>query len=182
MCKTPGNPFLKCPLSLADQTGTIDIRCGRLFPLPFFVLGGAVFLAGVGSIMHLPWIAVVLILLGAMVLTAYEGTEIRPHEKTLREYNSFLFLIRSGKNVHYDSIEKIYINSAKVSQKIYTAHTLNSSTFTNVEYNAWLKLGDGSKIFLASDRKKARLLKRFEAIAKDLNIALTDTTRQHHSS
>lgn len=165
-----------------DQTDTVDIKCGRLFPFPFFVLGGAVFLAGVGSMTHLPWIAIVLILLGAMVLTAYEGTEISPHKKTLREYNSFLFVIKSGKSVKYESIEKIFINSAKISQRIYTAHTMNSSNFTNVEYNAWLKLGDGSKIFLASDRKKKRLVERFEVIAKSLNTALTDTTRQHHSS
>lgn len=160
----------------------IDIKCGRLFPLPFFVLGGAVFLAGVGSMAHLPWIAIILILLGATVLTAYEGTEISPHTKTLREYNSFLFFLKKGNRRKYASIEKIFINSAKVSQRIYTAHTLNSSTFTNVEYNAWLKLGDGSKIFLASDRRKSRLLKRFEVIAKALNTELTDTTRQHHSS
>lgn len=177
---SPGKVLKKKYLFLADRSDTVDIKCGRLFPLPFLVLGGAVFLAGVGSITHLPWIATILILLGATVLTAYEGTEISPATKTLREYNAFLFLIRTGKSVKYESIEKIFVNSASVSQKIYTAHTLNSSTFTNLEYNAWLKLGDGSKIFLASDRRKERLLKRFEGIARTLHTQLTDTTSQHH--
>lgn len=167
-------------ICLAREGKIVDIKCGKLFPLPFFILGGAIFLAGIGSATQLPLTSAFLLFLGAVVLTAHEGTDIDPNARTFREYNSFLFFIKTGKKLQYDSIEKIFVNSARVSQRLYTAHTSSSSVYTNVEYNAWLKLGDGRKVFLASGRNKARLLKRFKAVALALNTEFTDTTRHQH--
>jgi hypothetical protein len=112
---------------------------------------------------------------GILILTAYEGTEINPGSRTYREYNSFLFL-KKGKRKKYGSIEKIFVNSGKVTQKVYTAHTMTSATFSRVEYNAWLKFRDGEKLFLASARNKEKLLKRLNEIAGKLNTSVVDST------
>ena len=162
-------------------SSTIDIKCGRLFPFPFLVLGGAIVFGGVIILPQHPVVAIILLAAGISVLSASEGTEIDPAGKTFREYNAFLSM-RIGNKQPYSAIEKIFINAGQVSRKIYTAHTLNSSTFRTVEYNAFLKLADGRKILLASDKNKERLLKRFSEVAMKLDTVLTDTTTQRSSA
>lgn len=117
--------------------------------------------------------AVPLFVVGAAIVTAYQGTEIHPDSHQYREYVSFLFL-KKGRPKRYESIERIFISSAKVSQRIHTAHTTKSATFTKVEYNAYLKFGDGVKIFLCSDRNKARLLQRLSEVGRDIKIPVVD--------
>jgi len=154
---------------------SVDIRSGRLFPFPFLVLGGAVFFSGMAMLISQPILGVVLMLGGALVLTAHEGTEINPVNHTYREYNSFLFM-KNGEEKKYNDIEKIFVNSAKVSQRVYTAHTLKSSTFTNVEYNAYLKFGDGVKVFLMSRKNKTKLLEKLRDLSRSLNTTVVDHT------
>ena len=150
----------------------IDVRAGRLFPFQFLILGGILLLAGVVVVVNHPIIAAILILPGLLILTAYEGTEINPYARTYREYNSFLF-IKSGKSKRYTSLDGIYIHKAKVSQKMFTPRTMNSSIFTHIEYNAYLKT-DTEKIFLTGDRNKMKLLERARSIATLLNTSVAD--------
>jgi hypothetical protein len=98
-----------------------------------------------------------------------------PESNSYREYNSILF-IKTGKGKKYQRIEKIFINPVRVSKTIYTAHTSNSSTFQDVEYNAYLKFSDGEKIFLLSGKNKNRIRNRLKIIAETLNIPLQDNT------
>lgn len=159
------------------ESKTIDIISGRLFPFHFMVLGVIFFIAGGALFSSHPVISIILMVIAAIILSSYSGTQIIPSSKTYREYNSFLF-IKNGQSKKYDGIEKIFINSGKVSQKVYTAHTLNSSTFKHVEYNAYLKFTNGTKIFLASDKNKIRLVNKVNAIARKLNTLVTDSTAQ----
>lgn len=161
--------------SMATSSKVIDIRGARLFPFPFLVLGAGFVLAGVGVVVSYTIVGVILIAVGAMMVTAYEGTEIDPNQRTYREYNSFLFL-KTGKPRPYDDIEKIYINSGKVNRRMYTAHTSSSSAFARVEYNAYLKLTSGEKIFLFTDHNKKRILSRAKQIAASLSAELQDNT------
>jgi hypothetical protein len=157
---------------------TVDIRSGRVFPLPFLVLGAAIFIAGVGVFAAQPFISIALLLVAVLIFTSYEGTEINPALRTYREYNSILF-IKKGKQKKYDSIEKIFINSGTVSQKVYTAHTSTAATFSSIEYNAYLKFTEGVKVFLFSEKNKSRLLKRLHEISRSLNTPVVDNTVKH---
>ena len=154
---------------------SIDVKAGRLFPFHFMILGGIFLFAGLIVVIDHPIIASVLFMLGLLILTAYEGTEIKPSSKTLREYNSFLFF-KSGKERKYIRIEGLSIHKAKVSQKMFTPRTMNSSTFTHVEFNAYLKLYEGDKIFLLSDKNKLKLLEKANEIARMLNTSVSDHT------
>lgn len=160
---------------MAETKAMIDIRSGRLFPFPFLVIGAACCFASLVLLSTSALLAAPLFLLGAAIITAYEGTEIYPGSRYYREYQSFLFL-KKGKRRKYESLEKIFINLAKVSQRIHTAHTMKSATFTNVEYNAYLKFGDGTKIFLCSDKSKSRLLQKLSGTGRDLEIPVVDNS------
>lgn len=153
----------------------LDIKSGRLFPFHFLILGGVFFLAGVALFPSQVMLPLIFITLGSIILTAYSGTEINTSAGTYREYTSILF-IKKGKHKKFASIEKIFINAGKTSQKMYTAHTASSATFTTLEYNAYLKFTDGSKVFLQSDKNKNRLLNKINEAAKNLDTLVVDTT------
>lgn len=160
---------------MPSRKSIVDIKSGRLFPFQFLVLGFIIFITGIAVVGPYMVIGITLIIAGAGILTAHEGTEIIPSSNTYREYNSILF-IKTGKGKKYQRIEKIFINPARVSQKVYTAHTLNSSTFDDIEYNAYLKFSDGEKIFLLSGKNKNRIKDRLKLVADSLDIPLQDNT------
>jgi hypothetical protein len=145
----------------------IDITCGKLLPWHFRVL--AIGIIGTGIVMgnYSTVIAALSILVGISMLTATEGTEIYPTNKTYREYNSFFFA-RSGKLLKYNTIERIFINSSRVKEIMHTAHTSQSSTFVNTEYRAYLKLDNGEKILLTKKRNKDSLLQQMKKVADEL--------------
>jgi hypothetical protein len=151
---------------------TIDIKAGRLFPFHFLILGGILLFAGMIVAVNYPIATAILVPMGLLIVTAYEGTEIDTGAKTFREYNSFLF-IKTGKKEKYRTLEGIFIHRAKISQKMFSPRTMNSSTFTHVEYNAYLKT-DREKIFLMSGRNKMKLLKRVRGLADALNTPVAD--------
>ena len=163
---------------MAENNLTVNIKGGRLFPFPFLLLGAVFCIAGFPLLTTSPLFAGISLLAGASILTAHEGTEINPSTRTFREYNSFLFLKR-GRNKKYSAIEKIFVNSGKVSQRIYTAHTMNSGIFTNMEYNAFLKFEDGVKVFLVSHKNKNRLLLKLNKIGRALNVPVVDNTTRN---
>src|SRR5688500_2393019 len=163
---------------MGEQKLMIDIKSGSLFPFPFLVLGAIVFLAAVPVFVSSPILSVFLLITAALILTAHEGTEVNPTSRTYREYQSFLF-IKKGKPKKYNGIEKIFVNSAKVSQKVYTAHTSQSTTFSNTEYNAYLKFNDGVKVFLLSRKSKTKLLEKLRDAARVLNVPVVDNSERH---
>ena len=164
--------FIHSYLDPSMMTKTIDIKAGRLFPFHFLILGGILLLAGVIVAVNYPIASAILLPLGLLIVTAYEGTEIDTSARTFREYNCFLF-IKSGKRITYKSLEGVFIHKAKVTQKMFSPRTMNSSTFTHVEYNAYLKT-DREKIFLMSGRNKMRLLKKVQSIAALLKTPVAD--------
>lgn len=59
---------------------------------------------------------------------------------------------------------------------MYTAHTLNSSTFRSVIYNAYAKFDDGKKIFLTSRKDKVKLVNFLTPVVTALDVDLVDNT------
>jgi hypothetical protein len=153
----------------------VDIKYGNLFPWPFHLIAAIVLVVAVSLIMERPIAAVIMIIISGIILSASEGTEIDADAREYREYKSFLF-IKTGTNEKYSSIEKIFINTSKTRQQLYTAHTTKSSIFENIEYNGFLKFNDGTKIHLLQKRKKEDLVKQLNRIAMVLSAAIEDHT------
>jgi hypothetical protein len=153
----------------------VDIKYANLFPWPFHLIAVIVLVVAVSLIMERPIAAVIMIMISGIILSASEGTEIDAGAREYREYKSFLF-IKTGTNEKYSAIEKIFINTSKTKQQLYTAHTTKSSIFENIEYNAFLKFDDGTKIHLLQKRKKEDLVKQLNRIAMVLGAAIEDHT------
>jgi hypothetical protein len=156
----------------------IDIRYGSLFPWPFQFIAGIVLIVAASLIVERTIVAVAFMILCGLILTASEGTEIDLERKTFQEYKSFFF-VKTGTKEHYSGMEKIFINTSKSRQQMYTAHTTKSSIYENIEYNAFLKFDDGTKIQLLQRRNKADLMKRVKKIASELDVLVDDQTADH---
>ncbi|AHM60121.1 hypothetical protein D770_09320 [Flammeovirgaceae bacterium 311] len=153
----------------------LDFKNGRLFPFPFQVVAILFIIAAISFFPTQALISLVLLLLSALILTAHAGVEFSQSHRTYREYNSFLF-IKSGKTYPYQGVEKIFINAGRVSQRFYTAHTTTSAVFTNTEYRGYVKLLNGTKIFLISSKNKEKLANRLAPLSDYLQTELIDLT------
>ena len=151
----------------------IDIKFGSIFPWPFQFLAGILLIMGLAILLDKTILSVIMILGSGFVLSGYVGTEIDKGEKEYREYNAFFF-IKNGKKIKYTGIEKIFINTSKMKQRLYTAHTNHSSIFTNTEFNGFVKFDDGTKIQLLSNRKKEKLVSELKKISEFLNVQVED--------
>ncbi len=123
-----------------------------------------------------PVVGLMLIVAGGFILTAASGTDIDTSKNIYREYTSFYFILKSGKWKKYNGAEKLFINSSKKSTQMYTAHTNQSSVFTNLEFNGYLKLNDGTKIHLLTSGKKEKLVATLKKAASFLHVPLQDNT------
>jgi hypothetical protein len=153
----------------------IDIQTGILFPWHFQLIAVIVLAAGLVAIIEKPILSVILLTGSLFILTGRSGVIINRSENVYQEYMSFFF-IKNGKKIRYTGVEKIFINTSKVSHRMYTAHTSHSSIFSQVEFNAYLKLDNGVKVHLASSRKKEKLLRELTKISSFLNAPLEDNT------
>ena len=153
----------------------VDIRYGSLFPWAFQLIAGVVLIVAASLILERTAVAIAFIIVSGFVLTAAEGTEIDLSRKTFLEYKSFYF-IKSGTRESFSGMEKIFINTSKSRQQMYTAHTTKSSIYENIDYNAFLKFDDGTKVHLLKKRKKDDLVKRINNIAAKLGVRVEDHT------
>jgi len=155
----------------------IDIKA-ESFPWQAKLIGVLLTIVAVAVVGTFWYLSVGLFAIAVFLLTTYSGTEIDPEQRTYKEYNSYFF-VKSGDSVSYSAVEKIYINSAKESQTMHPAHTLDSRTFETTVYNAYLKFEDGTKIFLTSRKNKKNLIQLLDPIARKLDVQLVDNTNPH---
>ncbi len=152
----------------------IDIKAESL-PWQAKLVGVLLIIGALAAVASYWWLSIILALIGLALLTAHSGTEINVLTKTFREYNSCLFM-RSGVMEKYDGIDRVFINKAKVSQQMHTAHTNSSATFQHIVFNAYLKFDDGRKIFLTSRKDKTQLISLLNPITTGLSVSLIDNT------
>ena len=148
------------------------------FPWQAKLVGILVLIGALNLISNYWWLSIILAVVGLILLTGHSGTQIDFVSKTFREYNSYLF-IRRGVRKEYNQVESVFINKAKVSQQMYTAHTSSSSTFERVVFNAYLEFDDGIKLFLTSRKDKAKLIKFLNPVVTALSVELIDNTVSH---
>lgn len=154
----------------------INIRNGSLFPWHFQLIAVLILIAGVMLLFQKPVVGSILVVASGFMLSASSGIEIDKAKNKYREYMSFYFILKNGKWRKFNGAEKVFINSSQVSSTAYTARTNHSAVFKNTEYNAYLKLSDGTKIHLLSSRKKEKLVATLNKAASLLNIPLQDNT------
>lgn len=152
-----------------------DFRFGVLFPWTFRFLGALAAIGALFLLLDLSWPGIPLLIIGLVVVFANEGAEIDHQKKVYREYTSFL-LLKTGRWIPYDSIEKVYINRKLESLKMYTAHTSKSATFKHEVYDAYLKFSSGERILLLSKKNKDALLMRLQPFIQSLQIQILDNT------
>jgi len=160
---------------MKQQGEIIDVKKGGLFPLHFQLFGVILIVGGIALMKEFFFVSLIPIGIGVCLISAFHGTRIDRSLKTIQEYNSLLF-VKFGKHVSYQGIEKIFMNSNKLTQTFSTAHTMKSSTFKTQVYNAYLKLDDGTKIHLLTKKKKESLVARVQPVAVFLNTELSDAT------
>lgn len=153
----------------------VDIRFGFLFPWTFRFIGVILILAAAITVTEIGWYAILVLTPGVLLSLASEGFEIDTIRKIYREYYSFIF-IKAGKYLPYESIEKLIVNRSQESQRIYSAHTSQSSTFTNEVFNAYLKFSSGEKILLRKGNKKEKLMEQLNLISQSLQTQVIDNT------
>ena len=153
----------------------IDIQTGILFPWHFQLIAALVFAVGLVAIIEKPMLSVILLAGSLFILTGRSGVIINRAENVYQEYMSFFF-IKNGKKIRYTGIEKIFVSTSKVSQRMHTAHTNHSSVFSQIEFNGYLKFDNGVKVHLSSKRNKEKLLKELHRISSFLNAPLEDNT------
>ena len=153
----------------------INFKSEQLFPFHFQLLGIAFLFIGMVLILYSPYFAPLFLVIGALILTGYRGIEFDRSKKVYKEYNSFLFM-KFGNWIQYDSVEKIFINSSVVSQKIYTRVT-EGTTFRNVVYNAYLKVGDEVKLYLMSKKDKNVLYEKLTKLSDFFQIEIVDNSK-----
>jgi hypothetical protein len=154
----------------------IDIKFKALFPWQFLFLAGVIFIAALAFISQEVVISLLLIAGSIFVLTSFNGTEIDTANRYYREYTAFFYFLRTGKKIKYTRIEKLYINRAKVTQRMYSARTTQSSTFSNTEYNAYVKFDNEEKIQLLNKRNKETLVRELQKVSTFLKVPITDNT------
>jgi hypothetical protein len=158
------------------MTPKIDLKFKALFPWHFIFLAVVIFIAALAFMSQQVIVSLCLMAGSVFMLTAYSGTEIDTVNKVYREYTSFFYFFKNGKKIKYSGIEKLYINRANVTQRMYSARTTQSSTFSNTEYNAYVKFDNGEKIQLLTKRNKETLLQELQKVAKSLNVPIQDNT------
>ncbi len=153
----------------------VDIRFGFLFPWTFRFIGAILILAAAITVTKIGWFTILVLIPGLFLISGGEGFEIDTQRKIYREYCSFIFM-KTGKYQPYQSIEKLFVNRSQESQRIYSAHTSQSSTFTNEVFNAYLKFSSGEKILLRKGKKKVKLMAQLNLINQSLQTQVIDNT------
>src|SRR5688572_8876294 len=156
----------------------IDVKFGSLFHLPFRLIAIVFFLVGLSLILEKTFLSIGLMLVGGFILSASEGTEFNKAEKSYMDYKSFFFM-KSGDKKKYSGIEKIFVSTSKMQQKLYMVHTNHSSIYDTLEFNGFLKFSNGEKVQLLRKRKKSDLIKELKRIAAFLNVPVEDNTVVH---
>ncbi|WP_375579888.1 hypothetical protein ABWH96_02065 [Marivirga tractuosa] len=149
-----------------------NLKTELLFPFQFQILGYVLLFAGLALIVINIWASIIFILLGGAIVSAYSGIEFQKGK--FREYNAFFF-IKNGKWEPLNNIEKIFIKSVKVSQKLY-GRANQSSTIRNVVYKAFLKFENGQTIFLYDHKNKSKVESKLKEISDFLKTEIIDYT------
>lgn len=158
----------------------IDIKQEYFFPIMFRLFGGILILSGLLVFMTKPHsvvnylIILLLIIVGVVMILLRYGLTIDSENKTYRIYTT-VFGLRFGKDHAFNYIEKYYINAVDISTMMTTRSGLTHDIKKSV-FKAYMKLDNGEKIHVDTDRSKDRLEVRVLNYIKASESALQQKT------
>jgi hypothetical protein len=158
----------------------IRIGKGRVLPIAFSLVG-TIALFGIFIFMfeQLPKVgfiigAIVISPLLPLMWTSRYIIEIDPDEKYIWEY-IWLMGKKIGRPISYASIEKIYINKVKMSQRMTSWGGQVRTNKTN-EFVGFIKFESGKTVELIREQEKEFVFEELAKIAKKLETELVDQT------
>lgn len=145
----------------------LDIKQESYFPQNFKIFGFILMIGTLLSFISVSTISIlriiislsVLVLGGSMVFTRY-GLEINPVKKTYTIYTHLLGL-KFGKPVSFHFIDKFYINQV-TEQALATTRTGAKFDLKKKIYKAFIRLDNGEKIHLDTDKNEKKLKGRLD--------------------
>ncbi|MGC3943325.1 MAG: hypothetical protein QM762_02115 [Chryseolinea sp.] len=153
----------------------LDIRFGSLLPWPFHVGAGLGILISIIVLAEHPWTALVFAVCSLFVFASSEGTEIDLVNRRFREYTS-IFFFKTGEWVDYESMEKIYVNKNKMRQNVSPSRTGMTTSFTFMEFSAFVKFSDEETVQLIKNKDKKVVMSKAATWSKQMDVPLYDNT------
>ena len=154
----------------------VTINQGRVVPVHFrFIVTFLVFIGMSLAMQNLSELPAISVCIGIsflipLVWSSFNLFQIIPEEKIVKE--GYLILgLKKMEVQKYTSLEKIFINSNLSSQTMH-GRGGQSSTFTNREFQSYVKTTDGKKFELISSKSEEDLMKRLTPIAKKLALEI----------
>lgn len=157
---------------MANSQDTLDIETEKLFPSHFRVVGWILMFMSLVVLLYAPLAFPVVLIIGLVLLTGYTGVIFDKAKKRYRIYNSILW-IKMGTWYSYNRAIKIFINTRKTSQFLYTRVT-TGSTIRSREFIAFVKLEDEEKVFLMGNINKDKLLKALDPAKAFFQLEIED--------
>ena len=159
------------------KKGLVNIPTGSLFQLHFQFMAVVVMFVGFVLIKTYLLVSICLFAVGVFILSGRSGIQIDTTNKLYREYLSFYFM-KWGAFNSFEHIQKIFINSTRVTRTMYAPRSNHSASFTDRKYNAFLKFDDGTKLLIVSKGNKDRLLRNVKLINAQLKTNIVDQTTE----
>ncbi len=107
-----------------------------------------------------------LLLFGAVLATSHYRLEIDVSKKSYNVYTWVLWM-KVGKPEYFQYVSKIYVNSVKEKATFMARSGLSHSVKTNL-FKAFMKLDDGEKIHIDTDKDQSKLEGRIDQLITEL--------------
>jgi len=151
-----------------------DLKQEHYFPLHFRLFGLALILVTVMSFINpgYNWLKYLLLVffsvLAFVMLTTRYGLRIYLTDRNYMIYTWF-FGMRKGELVSFKHIESFFITEIKGTKSVVRYSTGIPMKYEEVQYKAYIKLDDESKVHLDTDSSKHKLEGRLSRYKKELN-------------
>lgn len=152
----------------------INLKAGKLFPFQFQLLAFIFLLLGVALLLVHVIPAIILLFLGGMMVTGFSGCQFDLQNKKYRNYQSF-FWLRLGKWQEIKTIEKVYINKIKTSQRIYSRANM-STTVKGYVFKAFIKFSNGEKMMILESPDKNYVVEAIRPLAASHKLQIDDNS------
>ncbi|SMD35070.1 hypothetical protein SAMN04488029_2324 [Reichenbachiella faecimaris] len=144
---------------------TVDIKQESYFPHNFKIFGGVLIFGALASLLISTDISLVsvlvsllLVLLGVLMIFVRYGLRIDPGTKTYTEY-TWLLGLKLGQPESFHFIDKFYINQV-TEQALATTRTGAKFDIKNRIFKAYIRLDNGEKLHLDTDKNEETLTRR----------------------
>lgn len=150
------------------------IKNGPIFPPHFLFTGLLCVFFGLVVTIEFSLGGLIAIIIGLVILTSANGTDVDLKNKRYREYNTVMGY-KFGKFLSYSTLDKLHINAVNMKQEMYTKVT-TTSTIRYTKLNAYLRVDNHENILLVSSKNKGKIIKRIEAFARAAKLEVVDNT------